>query len=41
MPQDDLIAAISAAGYTRGGFVPILSLRLYQLMGAIAARSRD
>ena len=32
MTQPDLIAAMDAAGYSRGGFLPILSFRLYALM---------
>lgn len=32
MTQPDLIAAMDAAGYARGGFLPILSFRLYALM---------
>jgi hypothetical protein len=41
MPHSELIAAMGAAGYDRGGFVPILSFRLYALMEAIAAGSLD
>lgn len=37
MPQADLIEAMNAAGYKRGGFVPILSFRLYKLMDALAS----
>lgn len=32
MPQPELITAMNAAGYARGGFLPILSFRLYALM---------
>ena len=32
MPQPALIEAMDAAGYRRGGFLPILSFRLYALM---------
>ncbi len=39
MPQPELIEAMRAAGYERGGFLPILSFRLYKLMEAIATGS--
>lgn len=41
MPHADLIAAMTAAGYDRGGFVPILSFRLYSLMEAVATGALD
>lgn len=41
LPHAELIAAMTAAGYDRGGFVPILSFRLYSLMEAIASGSLD
>ena len=37
MPQAALIEAMNAAGYKRGGFVPILSFRLYKLMDALGS----
>ena len=41
MEQEALIAAMSAAGYDRGGFLPILSYRLYTLMEAVSAGKLD
>ena len=41
MEQADVIAAMSAAGYARGGFLPILSYRLFTLMEAVAAGKLD
>lgn len=41
MPHEGLIAAMKAAGYNRGGFVPILSYRVCSLMEAIASGSLD
>jgi hypothetical protein len=41
MPHADLIAATTDAGYDRGGFVPILSFRLYSLMEAISSGALD
>lgn len=37
IPHADLIEAMKDAGYTRGGYVPILSFRLYKLMDALAS----
>lgn len=39
MSHDELNAAMVAAGYNRGGFVPILSYRLAALMDAVAGGS--
>lgn len=36
MSYDEVVAALSAAGYLRGGFLPILSHRVSQLMAASA-----
>lgn len=41
MDQQDLISAMSAAGYARGGFLPILSYRLYKLLEAVADGKLD
>lgn len=41
MEQAEVIAAMSAAGYTRGGFLPILSFRLYQLLEAVGSGKLD
>lgn len=41
LPQGELIAAMSDAGYQRGGFLPIVSFRLYALMEAVAAGTLD
>jgi hypothetical protein len=41
LSQDALIAAMSDAGYTRGGYLPIVSFRLYALMEAVASGSLD
>jgi hypothetical protein len=41
MEQEALITAMSAAGYDRGGFLPILSYRLYTLMEALSAGKLD
>ena len=41
MEQEALITSMSAAGYDRGGFLPILSYRLCTLLEAIAAGKLD
>ncbi len=41
MSHEDLISAMNAAGYARGGFLPILSYRLVTLMAAIASGALD
>ena len=41
LSQDALVAALRAAGYDRGGFVPILAFRMYPLMEALAAGQLD
>ena len=41
MPQEDVIRAMSEAGYTRGGFLPIVSFRLYKLLEAVTAGRLD
>lgn len=41
MSHPELAEAMRAAGYDRGGFVPIVSFRLYPLMEAIAAGELD
>lgn len=41
MEQADVSAAMSAAGYARGGFLPILSYRLFTLMEAVTAGKLD
>ena len=41
MDHEGLIVALATAGYSRGGFMPILSYRLYPLMEALAAGKLD
>ncbi|MDP2307744.1 MAG: hypothetical protein Q8P18_17095 [Pseudomonadota bacterium] len=41
LPQEALVASMTEAGYRRGGFLPIVSFRLYALMDAIAAGTLD
>lgn len=41
MSHEELISAMNAAGYARGGFLPILSYRLVTLMAAVASGALD
>lgn len=41
LKQEELAEAMRGAGYARGGFVPIVSFRLYPLMEALAAGQLD
>ncbi len=41
MSHEDLISAMNAAGYARGGFLPILSYRLVTLLAAVASGALD
>ncbi|MES2644039.1 MAG: hypothetical protein V4850_31410 [Myxococcota bacterium] len=41
LPQEALMSAMNEAGYRRGGFLPILSFRLYALMEAVASGRLD
>lgn len=41
IPHAELIAAMTGAGYARGGYVPIISFRLYSLMEAVSSGALD
>lgn len=41
MGQPQVIEAMKDAGYTRGGYLPIVSYRLFQLMEAVASGGLD
>jgi endonuclease III-like uncharacterized protein len=41
LPQDQLAEAMKDAGYARGGFLPIVSFRMYPLMEAVAGGQLD
>lgn len=41
LSQADLIRMMAEAGYDRGGYLPILSFRLFTLMEAISSGSLD
>jgi hypothetical protein len=41
MEQEAAIKAMTEAGYARGGYLPIVSFRLYKLMEAVAAGQLD
>jgi hypothetical protein len=41
LSQEALMAAMTEAGYRRGGFLPIVSFRMYALMEAVASGTLD
>lgn len=41
IPQDEMVKALNEAGYGRGGYLPIMSYRVYKLMEAVADGKLD